>query len=114
MELLETRRKASLGLYISTLNYPLPKNMSDIYDVHSYHEYPAHIYLAKSAKQEVQGALSRLRDLVRKSKTGYSQNSQTGNNIDIVEQLEKLGKLFQNGTLTKEEYELAKKKLLNS
>ena len=114
IELFETRHRVSLGLYVSTLNYPLPQNTNDIYDVHSYKDYPAHIYLAKSARQEVQSAINYLRDLVIRWKNPSAYETQSTKSDDMVAQLEKLSKLFQNGTLTKEEFELAKKKLLKS
>ena len=43
-----------------------------------------------------------------------SNTTQSNNNNDIVKELETLTKLYESGTLTKEEFEKAKNKLLNN
>ena len=42
------------------------------------------------------------------------KNNQSSNSIDLVKELETLTTLFENGSLTKEEYQKAKDKLLNN
>ena len=49
--------------------------------------------------------------------TGAKQSTTTqsnDNNNDIVKELETLTKLYESGTLTKEEFDKAKNKLLNN
>ena len=41
------------------------------------------------------------------------QTSQTNDTIDITKQLKNLIEMYESGTITKEEFEKAKKKLLN-
>ena len=43
----------------------------------------------------------------------YKKVSKDGTKSDTVDQLEKLSDLYKSGVLTKEEFEKAKKKLLN-
>lgn len=62
----------------------------------------------KANLKEYQPYLEKLREMIRKAK----QTGVQGESEDITSQIEKLLRLYQSGALTEEEFQIAKKRLL--